>query len=192
MIPALILLLVAAAYRVVFGIHGSPHADWMLNFSPVAAIALCGGLLFPKRLSIAVPLGILFVSDLILNAHYGVALVTWQMGVGYLALLLIGWLGVRIARSGSLGWLLAGSVAASVIFYLTTNTVSWLAAPEYAKTVGGWAQALTTGVPGYPPTWVFFRNSLVSDFVFTACFLLCWSFEQKPVSEQPAPAQRPA
>ena len=186
MIPALILIFVAVVYRVVFGIYGVSHA-WMPNFSPVAAIALCGGLLFPKRLSLIVPLAILFVSDVILNVHFGVALVTWEMAIRYFVLFGIACLGLRLATSKNVLWFLGGSIVASLAFYLVTNTVSWFTAPEYAKTFAGWIQALTTGVPGYPPTWLFFRNSLLSDLIFTIVFLAtCWSSERRQGREHAA------
>jgi len=38
---------------------------------------------------------------------------------------------------------------------------------------GGWIQALTVGVPGWDPTWMFYRNTLVSDLIFTALFYIC-------------------
>jgi hypothetical protein len=43
--------------------------------------------------------------------------------------------------------------------------------PGYAPTFSGWVQALTVGLPGYAPTWMFFRNSLLSDFLFTGLFV---------------------
>ena len=42
--------------------------------------------------------------------------------------------------------------------------------PGYPKTLAGWLQALTTGLPGYPPTWTFFRNSFLSGGLFTGLF----------------------
>jgi hypothetical protein len=42
----------------------------------------------------------------------------------------------------------------------------------YPKTFAGWLQALTIGHPGFPPTYVFLRNSLISDFVYTSLFLI--------------------
>ena len=61
--------------------------------------------------------------------------------------------------------LVASSLAGSVLFYVVTNTASWLGAAEYPQTFAGWVQALTVGTPGFPPSWVFFRNSLVSDLL---------------------------
>jgi hypothetical protein len=38
------------------------------------------------------------------------------------------------------------------------------------KTLNGWWQALTTGLPGYPPTWMFLKNTLLSGGLFTGLF----------------------
>ena len=71
-------------------------------------------------------------------------------------------------------------LAGSVIFYAITNGFSWLSDPGYAKNLAGLIQALTVGLPQYSstPTWMFFRNSLVSDLVFTALFVLCVRFSR--------------
>ena len=52
-----------------------------------------------------------------------------------------------------------------MIFYVITNAFSWLSDPGYAKNFAGLVQALTVGLPQYSatPSWMFFRNSLVSD-----------------------------
>jgi hypothetical protein len=65
---------------------------------------------------------------------------------------------------------LLGGLLGAVLFYLTTNTASWLYNPDYSKTLAGWIQALTGGIPGYPPTWTFFRNTLMSGGLFTGLF----------------------
>lgn len=44
---------------------------------------------------------------------------------------------------------------------------------HYSLSFSGWFQALTTGLPGFPPTWLFFRNALVSDFLYSGTLLLC-------------------
>lgn len=36
--------------------------------------------------------------------------------------------------------------------------------------MAGWITALTKGAGGYPPTWEFFRNTLLSGGLFTALF----------------------
>jgi hypothetical protein len=71
--------------------------------------------------------------------------------------------------------LLPASIVASLIFYLVTNSISWLYDPGYAKNFAGLAQALTLGLPAYSatPTWMFFRNSIISDLLFTLLFVIC-------------------
>jgi hypothetical protein len=175
MIPAFTLFVAIVLYRIVAAYGGAEHS-WLLNFSPVAALALCGPLIFPRRLALVLPMVILLVSDMVLNAHFGAALVTAEMLARYAALVLVALLGLRLRECRKVGPFLLASAAGSTGFYLITNTVSWLTAPEYAKTAVGWWQALTLGLPGYPPTWLFFRNSLVSDACFTLAILGCLAF----------------
>jgi Family of unknown function (DUF6580) len=75
----------------------------------------------------------------------------------------------------SLKTLLPASIVASTMFYVVTNTFSWLSDPGYAKNFAGLIQSLTVGLPQYSatPTWMFFRNSLVSDLIFTGLFVVC-------------------
>ncbi len=58
-----------------------------------------------------------------------------------------------------------------MLFYLVTNTASWLVLPDYEKTLAGWIRALTRGTPQHPPTWEFFRNTLASGGLFTGLFV---------------------
>ena len=68
---------------------------------------------------------------------------------------------------------------------MLTNTSSWLTGPGYAHTFAGWLQALTTGLPGYPPTWMFFRSTLLSDLLFTTLFVLCMAATAAPKLAEP-------
>src|SRR6185295_17574861 len=88
--------------------------------------------------------------------------------------------------------LLGASFAGSLIFYVVTNTGSWIGEPLYAKTFGGWFQAMTTGLPGHAPTITFYRNTLVSDMVFTALFFVCHTFTSRGPTEPKAAEQRTA
>jgi hypothetical protein len=64
-----------------------------------------------------------------------------------------------------------GGLLGAMIFYLVTNTLSWLQDPAYVKTIAGWIQALTTGrLDVHPTTWEMFRNTLGSGGLFTALF----------------------
>ena len=179
MIPALILILTAVAYRIaaVFLIQ-SGQASWLANFAPLAAIALCGAVYFPPKLKFTVPLGALFLSDLFLNYYYHAPLVQTEMIGHYLGLALVGLIGLALQNRASFKTLLPASLLGSIIFYLITNTCSWLSDPGYAKTFAGLIQALTVGLPQYSatPTWMFFRNTLLSDLFFTLVFVACMNF----------------
>jgi Family of unknown function (DUF6580) len=182
MIPALILILSAVAYRIATGfLITSGQATWLSNFAPLAAIALCGAAYFPPRFKFVVPLGALFISDLFLNYIYAAPLIQSHMLSRYFALVLVGVLGFALQNRASLKTLLPASLAGSTIFYLITNVFSWLGDPGYPKNFSGLIQALTVGLPQYSatPTWMFFRNTILSDLFFTLLFVLCMNFGRK-------------
>ena len=173
MIPAFLLVFVAVVYRIATGILvQSGSATWLSNFAPLAAIALCGAAFFPRKYKFIVPLLALLVSDIVLNTYYGARLLDPLILGRYLALVAVGGLGLLLQNRASLKTLLPASLAGSVIFFVITNAFSWLSDPGYVKNLAGFIQALTVGLPGYAPTWMFFRNSLASDLVFTGLFVL--------------------
>jgi len=177
MIPALLLVLSVAAYRITTGLLIHSGATWLSNFTPLAAIAICSAAYFPKKYKFSVPLITLFVSDTVINLRYGAPLLDLQIVLRYAVLAVVGCIGVLLQNrpaGAGLKTLLPASIAGSVIFYLTTNAFSWLSDPGYAKNWGGLIQAVTTGLPTYSatPSWMFFRNSLISDLLFTLLFVL--------------------
>ena len=178
MFAAFALLFVVVAYRIGSGFAGSTDFSWLHNFSPLAAVALCGAVYLPRRVAFALPLAMLFLSDLVLNVfHYHQPLLTAEILPRYFALALIAGLGFTLRGRVGVGSLLAASLAGSVAFYVITNTGSWLYDPGYAKTFAGWMQALTGGLPGYQPTWLFFRNTLLGDVFFTLLFAACMALQ---------------
>ncbi|MEY2512234.1 MAG: hypothetical protein QOE26_2997 [Verrucomicrobiota bacterium] len=182
MIPAFLLIVVVVAYRIVTGLAITSGTTWLSNFAPMAAIALCGAAYFPARYKFTVPLIALFISDVVLNMHYGFSLFSPFVASHYLGFALVGGLGLLLQNRASLKTLLPASLAASFIFYVVTNIVSWAFDPGYVKNFGGLLQALTVGVPAYSatPTWMFFRNSLLSDLLFTGLFVLCMNWGRTP------------
>ena len=194
MIPALFLIFAAVAYRIVTAIlvHGGGSA-WLSNFAPLAAIALCGAIYFPPKYKFTVPFAALLLSDIVLDLYYGASLFDPLILCRYAAFALVGLLGLTISRRASLKTILPASIAGSVIFYAITNTFSWLTDPGYAKNFAGLIQSLTVGLPQYgaTPTWMFFRNSLVSDLLFTLLFVACMSFSRRSAALPAAAAASP-
>jgi hypothetical protein len=176
MIPAFLLILSAVAYRIATGLFGQSGSIGLLNFAPLAAIALCAAAYFPAKYKFTVPMVALLISDLVLNMHYGFSLLSPFVLSHYIAFAIVGCVGLLLQGRASLKTLLPASIAASLIFYVVTNSVSWLFDPAYAKNIAGFVQAQTTGHPAYAatPTWMFFRNSVVSDLLFTGLFVLCF------------------
>ncbi len=142
------------------------------NFSAFYALAFCGGLYFRGQMAWWLPLGTLAVTDILLNAlYYHEPVLSAYMLVKTLSLVSIVFLGRRFSPRAAWVKLVCGGLLGAVGFYLITNTASWLYNPAYAKTLAGWFQALTSGIPGYPPTWSFFRNTLLSGGLFTGLFV---------------------
>lgn len=173
MIPAFVLLAVAIAWRLLIGMGHRDDFTWIHNFAPLAAIALCGAFVLPRRVAIALPLVALFATDIVLNNYYEAPLVSTHMISRYVALALIACAGWWLRKRPQALTVLGTSALCSVGFYFLTNTASWITDQAYVKSFEGWAQALTGGTPGYPPTLTFFRNSVLGDVLFTALFVAC-------------------
>lgn len=181
MIPALLLLFSAIAYRIVTGLFIQSGTTWLSNFAPFAALALCSAAFFPKALKFTLPMVGLLLSDVILNSYYSAPMMDSIIVGRYLALACVGLLGLALHNRASFKTMLPASLAGSTIFYVITNAFSWLSDPGYVKNFAGLIQALTVGLPQYSatPTWMFFRNSLVSDLIFTALFVAAMTFSAR-------------
>src|SRR2546430_16371710 len=192
MIPALFLVICVVAFRATTGllIH-SGAAIWLSNFALLAAISLCCAAYLPRRYKFALPLLTLFIPDLLLNATYHAPLFDPQILCRYFALAIVGLIGFALRKSVSWKTMLPASVAGSVIFYGITNVFSWLTDPGYVKNFAGLIQALTVGLPQYgaTPSWMFFRNSLLSDLIFTAVFVLLMRAQSPRTSREVAVAR---
>ncbi len=153
------------------------------NFSAFYALAFCGGLYFRGQMAWWLPLGTLVVTDILLNAlYYHEPVLSPYMLVKTLSLVGIVVLGRLFSPRMAWVKLVCGGLLGAIVFYLSTNTASWLYNPAYAKTLAGWFQSLTTGIPGYPPTWTFFRNTLLSGGLFTGLFVGAMKLTEAPES----------
>ena len=86
----LLMIVAGAIYRLV------PHP---MNAAPVAALAFVGGMCLGKRYALWVPLAILAVSDLVLNAQMHYPLLYWPRVIDYIVFAAVGWLGVWLRKA---------------------------------------------------------------------------------------------
>lgn len=145
-----------------------------VNFSAAYALAFCAGLYFSPRMAWLAPMGAMLLTDLLLNAYYDMAFQWYQLG-NYLGYALLIGLGRWMHRSAHWSRLLSAGVLGALCFYLITNTLSWWFNPfeeeGYTRDMTGWLLALTKGTGGFPPTWMFLRNTLASGALFTGLFV---------------------
>ena len=180
----LALIIAAAAFRWA-KLKGFVTLEALENFTPWMALAFTGTLIFSKRVPfLLIPLLLAAVDIAATGLHLEALAVYFCFGIA--AFLASRWRG----SMGMVGTLL-GVAGCSLVFYLLTNTVSWISAPAYAKTLSGWLQALTTGEPGYLPSWYFLRNSLVSDLGFSLLLLAAYNTEAALRQQQRIPLRQP-
>ena len=194
MIPALLLVFLTVLYRIASAlIVQNGGSAWLSNFAPLAAIALCSAIYFPRKYKFTVPFAALLLSDLLLDVFYRASFFSPEVLCRYFAFALVGLLGLAISRRPSLKTVVPASLAGSVLFYAITNAFSWLSDPGYLKNFAGLITSLSVGLPQYSatPTWMFFRNSLVSDLLFTLLFVTCMSFSRRPAAFPASAAARP-
>jgi hypothetical protein len=160
--------------------------DLLPNFSPWLAITLTGAALAAPRQGWWWAFAAIVVMDALVLGGQWLAMPATFIPV-YACLFLVAWWGRRLRERGigSAG-LLGAAAVSSVGFFIVTSALTWAVTPEYPLTLAGLAQALTVGLPGYPPAWTFLRNALLSDLGFT---LLILASARIPL---PAALQRPS
>ena len=131
-----------------------PHPD---NFTPVLAVALFGGAILGGPTAYLVPLGAMFLSDLLLGHAF-----TWMTPVIYGCIVAGTALGRWLSQNRT--WTRTGlaAISGSLLFYIVTNFAVWLAGHgSYARTAEGLLQCYLAALP-------FFRNGLAGDLFWTA------------------------
>jgi hypothetical protein len=167
MILCLSLILLAIIFR-----SATPFLGGLSNIAPLMAITYCAAVYLPRTWAFLIPPTALLISDLFLNHHYGVNLLSGFMLANYFCYLLATTIGLWVSHHKKISTLLIGCLSSSLLFYLITNSLAWLTNPAYPVTLGGWLQALSVGdLIHQPQTWVFLRNSLLSDLLFTTFFV---------------------
>ncbi len=177
--PSLIwaLVILAIIYRVVASQYPA-----LSNTSPTMALCFGGGfLLLGKSKGLWwIPALLVLASDILIGMLNGGG------GIGGYTMMTItifcaaAWLGQRASSWTGRIWpaMWCGVLISSLFFYLAANTYAWAVFPGYAKSLTGWWQSQTTGLPGFPPSWLFLRNAIIGDTIW--CVIAGLAFFWKP------------
>ncbi len=142
------IILFAAMMRLV------PHYP---NFTPLAAIALFGGAHLGRRwIAFMVPVSALLISDLFLGFHH-------MMVPVYLGFVLIVLMGSLMHSRVRIPYVIGGSLAGSLLFYIITNFAVWAITPYYPPTFAGLLTSYTMAIP-------FFHTALLGDLFYNTVF----------------------
>jgi len=125
------------------------NGEQLWHATPLAAVALAAGFLFANPLVAAsVPLAALAVSNLVLPGYgsLGVAAVVYAATAWPVLLGTCGILGQDRPR-----WLavVGGSLATSLVFFLSTNLAHWAFMADYPRTIAGLGECFVAALPFY-------------------------------------------
>lgn len=157
---------VAAMIALVAMTRVLPH--WP-NFTPVMAVALCGGALFTNRLqALFVALASMVLSDLALGVVFGAEYAfhgaqPWVYGCVIATALL----GHALRDSSATKQVLIGGTVSSVGFFLVTNFAVWFGGSYYPQTIEGLLACYGAGLAFYRDSGNFLLNGMISTYIFS-------------------------
>lgn len=163
-------ILIAAVSRII------PHP---YNFAPIGAMSIFGAAYFAdKKFAFLVPLFAMFISDLLVNNlifssfYGGFTLFTpgfwWMYGaIGVIVLA-----GIFILKKVNLKTVVAGSLSASIIFFLVTNFGAWLGSPMYPQGLDGLIMSYGAGIP-------FFHYTVLGDLFYSGVMFGAFEYAKR-------------
>lgn len=135
-----------------------PHPP---NFTAIGSIALFGGMVANnKYIKFLLPIGALFISDILISLYSGTAFFHNTILWVYASFLVIVLLGSFIKKV-SIGNVLGASILSATLFFLITNFGEWASGLMYPMTMSGLTACYAAAIP-------FFANSLMSTVLFSA------------------------
>ncbi|MDA0658503.1 MAG: hypothetical protein O2931_17820 [Planctomycetota bacterium] len=154
-------------FLVVLGVAARLAFVAIPNFAPVASLALFAGyVLSDQKWALAVPFCVMAITDQFLGGYQGLLMATVYIALA--APVFWGkWASTRWSIQGSSPVKTIGNVvrlvscvsASSVVFFVSTNFVTWCVTPWYEKTLPGFWLCFARGLE-------FFRYTLAGDIVF--------------------------
>lgn len=169
-------VLVAAASRLL------PHP---FNFAPLGAMALFGSAYLHQRgLGLLLTMAAWWLSDLVLNnvvypQQADFVLFTDSAFFIYISIAAIYFMGRFLLSSISAGRVVAGSLVASVLFFVLSNLGVWFQNTLYPLTAAGFVECYAQALP-------FFPNTIAGDLVYSAALFAAyrWAYAKGLVPER--------
>lgn len=131
-----------------------PHSA---NFAPLGALAVFSGAFFSTRYAFFIPLSAAMLSDLLIGMH-SVVFYTWT------SYIVITFISSYFLRRRNLVNILLASFSSSLIFFTVSNFGVWAEGRLYPATLEGLINCYYNAIP-------FFRNTFLSDLVFSSIFI---------------------
>ena len=123
--------------------NGSP----LWNVTPLAAVALAAGALFPSRaVAASVPLAALAIGNLAEPEYGSLAMAVVVYAASAWPVLLGG-----LVNRGRWAAVVGGAAASSLVFFLTTNLAHWILIGGYPRTAAGLGECFVAALPFYRP-----------------------------------------
>ena len=158
-----------------------PHPDGWVQFTPLGAALLYFGARVPRK-RMWIPLAALIAADVymtkVIYAYPLKAdhLVTWAW---YAGVILLG--GALLGKHINPLRVVAGSLTASVAFFLMSNFAVWAVWNMYPRTMSGLATAYVAAIP-------FFRNQMLADLLLAGVLFAIGALIDRR-EEKPAPGR---
>jgi hypothetical protein len=150
-----------------------PHP---MNFAPITALALFGGVYLDKKHTFIVPIAAMLISDYFIGFYSGM---TWV----YSSFVAIGCIGLWLRNHRGIGTTIAATFAGSILFFIVTNFGVWMASQvSYPHTVAGLVQCYVAAIP-------FFRNSLFGDFFYVGVMFGVYEMVKKILPSLTSPRE---
>jgi hypothetical protein len=132
------------------------------NFAPIAAVALFGGAILPRKWAVFLPLAAMIISDLFIGLH-PLILFTWG------SFALIAWLSSKFLKNINPLSVGIASIGGSLLFFLVSNFGVWVEGRLYALTFEGLVSCCYNALP-------FFRNTLLGDLFYSTVLFGSYAF----------------
>jgi hypothetical protein len=146
------------------------------GFTAIIAVSLFAGIsIRDKRITFLFPLLAVFISDVLLQALHAMNLFPFAgfysgQLANYVCIAIITLIGMAFRNLKTVG-IIGAAVVAPTIFFLLSNFFVWKFQADaigYNKDISGLWQAYTFGLP-------FYRNSLISTFIFLPAFIVLYN-----------------